>query len=257
MQSLTGRRLLIFIPPDDRDVFNEFGNYMEQVLGTVVRPAYEQHQAAIEWIWLGRDDDLFGNRALTYDLPNEFNNNGICSFIDVRVHMDDADTLAAFETAISDVVGATDYLARDWEAYDAFADLVAADGKNANRYIRPDADEATRAERARLLLQFMDATSRMMLHSLHETDGQWGVEPNTHSDNPSQTFFQSVHHLFQNTTNVPLPLVFATHNLDHPDPQQRAIVLSTPFMNGLKQDKAVRIGDIAQWPRVDYLFVRF
>jgi hypothetical protein len=43
-----------------------------------------------------------------------------------------------------------------------------------------------------------------MLASIQKNDqGQWHLEPNEHEQNPEKSFFQSIHHLFCNATEVP------------------------------------------------------
>lgn len=69
----------------------------------------------------------------------------------------------------------------------------------------------------------MDATLHLMLDALIEDDqGQWQLETNTNAQNPHGSLFESIHHLFCNTTNVPTTIGIAVAGT--------SIQLSTPWM---------------------------
>jgi hypothetical protein len=73
-----------------------------------------------------------------------------------------------------------------------------------DRFIFAEANTTERINRAQKVAYFMDATVRLMLDMLVQTEsGIWRFEHNTHEQNPYGSAFESLHHLFCNATNVP------------------------------------------------------
>jgi hypothetical protein len=184
-------------------------NWVEQVLGAVIRPLNDEHGGHIHWMWMTRYilplNGLPGNvtsHFATEPIPESFliQEPNRYRYVLFRLSADDAQRQQIHNAALQLAKGAGFYSV-PWVDYDVVGDL------GNNRFIHDAASENERIERARLVANFIDATLRLMLHSLVEEDGQWKLEPNSDTtQNPKGSFFQSVHHLFCNATNVPLSI---------------------------------------------------
>lgn len=177
-------------------------NWVEQLLGDVIRPLHSDHECSISWLWVtryaGPYDELKPPQGVP--LPQDFHANEFYRYIVLRLHAAPEVRDSVHQTAIRLAQQAGCFIEpRGWFPYDPVEDL------GGDRFIRNDARLQDRNERARLVALFVDATIRLMLHSLSlDDDGKWTLEPNaTHGQNPQGSFFQSVHHLFCNATGVP------------------------------------------------------
>lgn len=73
------------------------------------------------------------------------------------------------------------------------------------RFLPPASQGITPTERATQIMDFLHATCILYDHCLVEhPGGYWAAETNPHQENPRQSTFESVHHLFCNITHVPL-----------------------------------------------------
>jgi len=190
--------LHIFVP--SKDPYGK--NWVEQVLGTVIKPIVIKYQNHISWLWITRYWNAYNvdKPPRGYALPEQFCIEGKYRYIKFRLHVD-ADVrdklhqeviqLAEREKCFTEPNG--------WIAYHPIEDL------GSNRFIRADASAEERSQRAKLIAYFMDATIRLMLDSLSCDDSsKWSLEPNALKEqNRNGSFFESVHHLFCNATGVP------------------------------------------------------
>jgi len=200
------RALHVFVPADQHHA-----NWVEQILGTVVRPLDDDFGDSIRWLWVtryaepievARRDDV-GKYTKNHPIPNtHVTEEQTVRYITFRVFRLSAEQEVKQEIEKKAVELAQDagYWVVPWVDFDVTSDKQLG----SDRFIHKEADSEKRAARARLVVSFVDATIRLMLHSLVEEDGQWKLERNTHGENPDGSFFQSIHHLFCNATNVPL-----------------------------------------------------
>jgi hypothetical protein len=80
------------------------------------------------------------------------------------------------------------------------------------RFLPPARQDVTATQRAMAVLDFLHATCSLYLGCLVELpDGYWTAEQNPHHENPGQSTFESIHHLFCNITHVPLELYVSLH----------------------------------------------
>ena len=80
------------------------------------------------------------------------------------------------------------------------------------RFLPPARQDVTSTERAAAVLDFLHSTCAFYIHCLMELpDGYWAAEQNPHHENPRQSTFESMHHLFCNITHVPLEIYVSVH----------------------------------------------
>jgi hypothetical protein len=183
-------------------------NWVEQILGSVLRPLVDEYHDAISWLWVTRYAGTYveANPPRGYPLPPEFRSDGFYRYALLRLHADTSRRERVHMAALQLALQAGCYTPPDgWIPYDPVHDL------GGDRFIRSDAHPEQRAERARLVANFVDSTIRLMLHSLAEgEDGTWVLEPNTQrAENPYGSFFESIRHLFFNATAVPTTVLLA------------------------------------------------
>lgn len=175
-------------------------NWCEQILGSVVKPLYKQYTDGIGWLWATRYWGPYDAQdpPLNCVLPNEYCSDGSYRYITFRANVMGSLRKEFHERALK-LVSETGCFSTDWKNYDIVRDL------GSNRFVASVANEVDRAKRAKLVVQFIDATVTLMLDSLiQDTQGKWTTEPNNdHQQNPHGSYLESVHHLFCNATGVP------------------------------------------------------
>jgi hypothetical protein len=185
-------------------------NWVEQVLGEVVRPVYEQFKGEIEWMWITRYSGSYDhNTPPPYGdaLPDRYRSNGYYRFVLFRANVSSTTNAAFQRQVIEHAEQAVCFVEPGWVDYDIVKDL------GSDRFIRADADQEERATRADLIAQFINATVKVMLDMLAvDESGRWMWEPSVHEQNPNGSVFESVHHLFCNATNVPTTVLLGLHN---------------------------------------------
>ena len=196
--------LHIFVPP--QEPFRE--NWVEQILGNVVKPVIAEYNDVISWIWVTRYAGPYTNDSppVGITIPQEFHANGSYRFIVLRLHVN-PDIREAVQTKIIELTQNAGCFSdpRGWIQYNPIEDV------GGDRFIRNDAELSERTERARLIVSFVDITIRLMLHSLSKDEsGHWVTEPNMiPQQNPKGSMFESIRHLFCNATAVPTTVLLA------------------------------------------------
>src|SRR5690348_16691255 len=114
--------LHIFAPP--QDPYGE--NWVEQMLGTIIQPVYQQFSDTIRWMWVTRYAAQYDNNAppLGYPIPDLFQADGRYRFIVFRISAESQLQQEIQSQAIrraSDSGCFTD--PRGWVDYDVVADL--------------------------------------------------------------------------------------------------------------------------------------
>ena len=196
--------LHIFAPP--REPFRE--NWVEQILGDVVKPIIAEYDNAISWIWVTRyaGPYIADNPPVGVPIPQEFHTDGYYRFVVLRLHVSSDFREVVHMKTIELVQNAGCFSAPlGWIHYDPIEDV------GGDRFIRNDAALPDRTERARLIISFVDTTIRLMLHSLSKDEAnRWVIEPNMIPEqNPKGSMFESVRHLFCNATGVPTTILLA------------------------------------------------
>lgn len=194
--------LHIYAPPDE-----PFGrNWVEQILGEVVKPIIQKYGEHVPWVWGTRYSNTYkeDDPPRGYPLPDAFHADGRYRFIVLRLHAPPEIRADLHSESIEMAQSAGCFTEPDgWVPYDPVHDL------GGDRFIRNDASLEDRRQRARLVASFVDATIRLMLDSLtYDEAGKWNLEPNMlPKENRKGSFFESVHHLFCNATGVPTTIL--------------------------------------------------
>lgn len=196
--------LHIFVPPSEPFM----QNWVEQILGEVVRPIIADYDEAISWLWITRYSDIYteDNLPVGVSIPEEFRANGWYRFVALRFHAN-SDSREVVQTRTIELAQGAGCFTdpRGWIQYNPIEDV------GGDRFIRNNAEVHDRTERARLILRFVDTTIRLMLHSLIKDESdRWVNEPNMILEqNPKGSMFESIRHLFFNATGVPTTVLVA------------------------------------------------
>lgn len=196
--------LHIFAPPTE-----PFGvNWVEQILGEIVKPILNEYNDDISWLWMTRYAGPYTdeNPPVGVSIPQEFHADNRYRFIALRLHVnpDSRQLVLARTIELAQNTGCFPD-PRGWIPYDPVEDV------GGDRFIRNDANLLERTERARLIVNFVDITIRLMLHSLsRDESGLWKTEPNMIIEqNRKGSMFESIRHLFFNATGVPTTILLA------------------------------------------------
>ncbi len=179
-------------------------NWVEQIMGTTIKPIFERFGDSISWIWITRY--IQPNRPFDYDVPGEYLvRRQLYRFIVFRASVTENERDGVQQETIR-LARANNLFTdpRGWVDYDVVADL------GSDRFVRSNANEEERIRRARLVANYMDVTNRLMLDALtQDLQGKWQLEENRSPENPKGSFFESVHHVFCNATGVPTTAMLA------------------------------------------------
>ena len=176
-------------------------NWVEQILGTTVKPVYQQYKDNIKWFWVTRYIEPYDEIAppVNFPLPEKYRSDGNRRYIVFRISAHDESEQAIYDLTVQLAREAGCYTdPRGWLDYDVVADL------GSDRFIHTGATAEERVERGKLVACFVDATIKLMIDLLvKDAGGKWVLEPSTHQQNPNGSVFESVHHLFCNATAAP------------------------------------------------------
>ncbi len=189
-------QLHIFVPTDHPYGYD---NWVEQLLGSVLRPLFDDYGEALLWVFLTRHITA---RGMGDDVPERYFHGGMCRYVTLRISVAEDQRVEIMGLLTMLATGANCYITIP-KRYDVLAEL------GSNRFVRPEADDTARAARAHLLVTLLDAMTRLMLDTLVQDErGVWVQEPNDELEqNPKGSLFESVHHLFCNATGVPLDVL--------------------------------------------------
>jgi len=152
------------------------------------------------------DQYIADNPPVGVSIPQKFHVDGRFRFVVLRLHVN-PDFREVVQTKTIELAQNAGCFSdpRGWIPYDPIGDV------GGDRFIRNDANQPERAERAKLIISFVDITIRLMLHSLsRDVSNQWVIEPNMILEqNPKGSMFESVRHLFSNATGVPTTVLLA------------------------------------------------
>lgn len=201
--------LYIFAP--DREPFGM--NWVEQILGAVVRPLQQRYTSDIRWLWATRYVGSYDAKAPPggYALPQEYHSDGHYRFLLFRMSLTDAWRREAREEGLKLAAQAGCFTnPTGWTEYDVVMNLGSV------RFVTRAAATSVRVERARLIAAFVDATVRLVLAALEQdADGKWTSELTGFiGENPHGSFLESVHHIFCNLTGVPTAVLLRRHQDD-------------------------------------------
>src|SRR5690242_18620504 len=138
-------------------------NWVEQLLGMVVKPIHKEFGANLRWMWVTRyDESLESVLPVTTaednpekEIPEAFVSHGMTRRIIFRTACDEAIMELLRWKLIEHTLHYS--LHTRITGYDIVQDL------GSDRFAPPDSDESARARRAELVMLFVDATVKLML----------------------------------------------------------------------------------------------
>ena len=190
--------LHIFVPSNE--VFG--GNWVEPILGTMVKPLLNEFNDLIDWVWVTRYCGEYdpASPPMKLEVPEQYLLNRFYRYVGFRLNSapDSRDQIHDRAIQLSEDAGCL-VNPRQWNPYDFVGDL------GSNRFIMSDATQGERLARAKLVARFVDSVVRLYLDSIvSDQAGKWTLESNAvREQNPNGSLFESVHHLMCNSTRVP------------------------------------------------------
>jgi hypothetical protein len=191
------RQTRIFVPSSDID-----SDWAETLIGRVFRPVSVEFEAALEWFWFSR----YGSPAEESAdcdiklIPEDYKHGGFHRSMRFRFSVAD-EVQSDFERRVAKLVSEGGYRISDFRDYNFVADT------GSNRFLGLENRQPGREQqRAKLTTTFYWITSRLVIDSLVGPDerGRFRMERNDDTlQNPRNSTFQSVLHLFCNITSVP------------------------------------------------------
>lgn len=171
--------------------------WAETMMARIIRPLVINNDR-LKWVWLTRYSSAapeFADSDGT-NVPTGYFDNKHCRSLRFRFEIVD-DELAAFEQHGNLLIQQDGCWNADWRDY-GIGEL------SSNRFVGEDRSQARRDERLLLVKQYLESVTRLMLHALvpADTEGRFRVENNDDNENPNNSAFFSLHHLFCNTTEV-------------------------------------------------------
>lgn len=199
---MADRQTHVFIESTEPD-----GDWVDTLLGRVIRPLVHDHESELDWFWfthygtLGSDPGDCDLSKIPESCKRPLHPQGSPFTRSLRFRFGLADTaVSTFEDAATRLLAKHPYSISDFRAYDHVKDLGSA------RFLGEPQGAADAERRAALMVQFLHAASRLTLDTLRGPfEGErYRAEKNEDQlQNPRGSTFQSVLHLFCNTTRVP------------------------------------------------------
>ena len=185
----------------------EVDTWEEQIIGNVIKPAYEEYGDKVERIWITRYMQPYPAKEGHTPPENMELNESKYLYLTFRAQVQE-DSREAFCEEVIQLVKEHEYYIgpEGWSSYDLVGDL------GNNRFIREDATDKEREVRANLVFSYMDSVARLIINALifDEELGKWKKESNSDKNNSERDYFQSLHHLFCNATKVPVSVLVTT-----------------------------------------------
>ena len=170
--------------------------WAETMMARIIRPLVSH--PGVSWVWVTRYasetpefDDSDGSKA-----PADFFNGHLCRSLRFRFLVE-PEHRTAFEESGTVLVNKEACWLADWRKFPV--DSLAGD-----RFLGSPRTPDRKMDRLPLVMNFLDSVTRLTLHALVEADqeGRFKIEDNDHRENPHNSAFFSLHHLFCNTTDV-------------------------------------------------------
>jgi len=203
----------------------------ETILGQVIKPAVADNPN-LAWFWFSRyycTANQDGGDCDISQVPKDYIvPGGAYRSVKFRYAVTE-DALEEFERACAAFIEKSGCFASDFRDYNYLADL------GAPRFLGGEQTPQRRQARADLVAAQFHATCRLVLDTLVEpaADGKFAVEKDLVSkENPAgNSPLESIHHIFCNSTAVPLVILSSNPNTDigtHWAPPQRRPVTAYP-----------------------------
>ena len=198
------RQARIFVPSNEPE-----DNWAETVLGRVIQPLVTIHSDGLQWFWFTRYAVYLGQDEGDCDinlLPKEYiqprSGKKTQFHRSIRFRFDISEEKQdSFETNLK----------KTWDKHRYFVpggviDYGMPGDLGNDRHVGNEHREPQRREeRAQLVVQFYMSISRIVLDALDgpDKDNRYRSEHNDNEENPHGSTFETLHHIFCNTTDVP------------------------------------------------------
>jgi hypothetical protein len=211
----------------------------------VIKSIQAEFSEHLRWMWVTRyGESLESVLPVTTtddspekEIPQEFIADGFTRRIIFRTACDET-TMGTVQRRLLELTQENSLHTRI-TPYDLVQDL------GSDRFAAPYSDANARARRAELVMLFVDATVRLMLDALIVENGQWTLQKWEHRENRTGSFFDSIHHLFCNLTNLSLPIQLQMTTMQ--DSDDEIIMIRTPYMPGFTATSTKHIMDKFSW----------
>lgn len=210
MTIISTKQTRIFVPS------TEPSDWADTLIGRVIRQLAVEFEKDLRWYWFSR----YGVLITTPVSPQE--DRGDCDFDKIPVECKKPlnsgsvpmhrsvrfrfkirkGSLPAFEKRLRDLLAKYRYAISDVRPYHHFAEM------GGERFLAKESSVDLKA-RANQVVEVLHAVSKLTINCLIGPDAsdRYRSEVNGHQENPNQSTFESVHHLFGNITNVPLSVL--------------------------------------------------
>lgn len=169
--------------------------WAETMMARIIKPLSERE--GVKWVWATRYafQELDFSDSDGSKVPEGFFSKPLYRSLRFRYEVEQ-DHQEDFESFGSSLVQNERCWNADWRD---FSESLCCD-----RFLGIPRTEIRRIERRILVLNYLNSVTRLTLHSLvpADTEGRFKIEDNDHQENPSNSAFFSLHHLFCNTTEV-------------------------------------------------------
>ena len=197
---MTTRQTRIFAPPSGRF---DTAYWAETLVGTILVPVLKEYQG-IHCFWFSR-----------YDCTAE-NDSGDCDINIIKQHVTpmtnghfrsvrfryrvSKEAAESFEARLQEQISKLDCHVSDFRSYDWVGDL------GGERHLAAPRSSERKQARADLVGECYCSISKLVIATLvgPDADGRYSPEVNDNNQNPQNSTFESIHHLFCNISAVPL-----------------------------------------------------
>jgi hypothetical protein len=201
------RQTRVFVRSDEPAV-----GWAETLIGRVFRPTTEEFAESLRWFWFSRYSSTIDGDTVDcnidlipdeYKQPQQAGGVGFHRSLRFRFNVNDA-AQAAFEDRLQQLVAQHGYRVSDIRDYDYVADT------GGHRFLGVESRQPGRdVRRADMVTHLYQTISQLVIDCLVGPDaaGRFRMENNDNDENPNQSTFESLHHLFYNITQVPLSIL--------------------------------------------------
>jgi hypothetical protein len=170
--------------------------WAETMMARIIKPLVGR--TGVKWVWVTRYafltldfSDSDGSKA-----PEGFFEKPLYRSLRFRYEIE-PERQDEFEAAGAEIVKSEGCWQADWRDFPV-------DSLSGDRFLGSPRTDERRREREGLVMNYVDSVTRLALHALIPADdeGRFKIEDNDHHENPHNSAFFSLHHLFCNTTNV-------------------------------------------------------
>jgi hypothetical protein len=191
-------------------------DWAETLIGRVVRALVAEFTDQVRWFWFSRYICLIGAQgedrgdcdfdAIPNDFKQPFNGGNQPGHRSLRFRYEIEDgQQTAFETRLQQLVNQNSYVISDFLDYDQVGDT------GGHRFLGVENRQAGRdLQRARLVTHLYQVISQLVIDALVGPDqaNRYRIERNDLVEqNPNNSTFESLHHMFCNITQVPVSIL--------------------------------------------------